>query len=148
MNNIQDGIVSRFKAGIPQNVTIKNLEDTVIKIFEKIGISIDKRMIAACHRIGKTTKTIVKFANRKDAELVLKSKKKLKDINLLEICGSTDGNCSLSSRETDSDSENVDVSEKNRGRKLYIYQSLCPIIGSFTVRLRNDITKDSFTTSG
>ena len=33
-------------------------------------------MIVACHRLGKTTKTTVKFANRK--ELVLKSKKKAK----------------------------------------------------------------------
>ena len=60
--------------GIPQNVA-KNLEDPVIKIFEKIGISINKHMIIACHRLGKTTKTIVKFSNRKDAEHVKKSKK-------------------------------------------------------------------------
>ena len=33
-------------------------------------------MIIACHKLGKTTKTIVKFANRMDAELVLKSNKK------------------------------------------------------------------------
>ena len=64
--------------GIPQNVAIKNLEDTEIEIFEKTGISVNKRMIIACHRLGKTTKTIVKFTNRKDAKLVLKSKKKLK----------------------------------------------------------------------
>ena len=35
-------------------------------------------MILACHRLGKATKTIVKFANRKKAELILKSKKKAK----------------------------------------------------------------------
>ena len=62
--------------GILQNVSIKSLEDTTIKIFENIGISINKLMIVACHRLGKTTKTTVKFANRK--ELVLKSKKKAK----------------------------------------------------------------------
>ena len=55
----------------------------MINKFEKIGISIKNRMIVVCHRLGKTTKMIVKFANRKDAELVLKSKKKLKDIHLL-----------------------------------------------------------------
>lgn len=43
--------------GIPEKVTIKNLEDTAIQIFEKIGISINKYMIVACHRLGKTTKT-------------------------------------------------------------------------------------------
>ena len=63
-------------------IEITNLEDTVIKIFEKIGISINKRMIIACHRLSKTTKTIVKLAHKKGAELILKSKKKLKDIKL------------------------------------------------------------------
>ena len=81
-------------------------------------------MILACHRLGKATKTIVKFANRKKTELVLKSKKKLKYINLLEVCSSTDGNCRLLSRETKSNSKNVNVSDKIRGGKVYIYQSL------------------------
>ena len=35
---------------IPQTKTIKKLEDTVIKIFEKNGIPINKLMIVACHR--------------------------------------------------------------------------------------------------
>ena len=64
--------------GIPRNVTINNLEDTVIKIFQIIGISINKCMIIACHRLGETMKAVAEFANRKDVELVLKSKKKLK----------------------------------------------------------------------
>ena len=73
-------------------------------------------------------KTIIKFGNRKDAELVLKSKKKTKDINLLEICSNTDKNKNrgLSSPETNSNSENVDVGEKNQGGKVNLYQSLCP----------------------
>ena len=54
--------------GIPQNITIKNLEDPVIKIFKK-------KMIVACHRLGKTTKSTVKLANRKDADLFSKVKK-------------------------------------------------------------------------
>ena len=58
---------------IPQNIRIKNLEDTMTKIFEKNGISVNKRMIVACHRLSKITKTIVKFANRKDAKPILKS---------------------------------------------------------------------------
>ena len=78
--------------GIPQDVTTKNLEDTVIKIFEKTGISINNRMIVACHRLGKTTKTIVEFANIKDVELIFKSKKKLIDINLLQICSNNNRN--------------------------------------------------------
>ena len=51
--------------------------------------------------------------------------------------------------ETDNNSETVDVSEKKCGGKVYIYIKVSvPDIGSFTVRLRDDIMKDSFTTSG
>ena len=32
-------------------------------------------MIVTCHRLGKTTKIVAKFANRKDAELALKINK-------------------------------------------------------------------------
>ena len=35
---------------------------------QKTGILINKHMINVCHRLGKATKTIVKFANREDAE--------------------------------------------------------------------------------
>ena len=31
-------------------------------------------MIVTCHKLGKTTKIVAEFANRKDAELVLKNK--------------------------------------------------------------------------
>ena len=38
--------------GIPQNITIKNLEVTVTsKIFEKIGISLNKHMIVASQKL-------------------------------------------------------------------------------------------------
>ena len=85
-------------------------------------------MIVACHRLGKTTTKILKFANRKDADLVLKSKKELKDINLLESCSNTDKNQNggLSSPQTDNNSGNVDVNEENWGGKVYIHQSPCP----------------------
>ena len=79
----------------------------------------------ATKAIGKANKTIVKFANRNKTELFLRSNKKLKDINLLEVCSSTDGNWSLLYCETHSNSENVNVNKKNRGGKVYIYQSLC-----------------------
>ena len=74
----------------------------------------------ATKAIGKANKTIVKFANRNKTKLFLRSYKKLKDINLLEVCSSTDGNWSLLSCETDSNSENVNVNKKNRGGKVYI----------------------------
>ena len=97
-------------------------------------------MIVACHRLGKT-KTIVRFANRKDAQLVLKNKK--------NICSSTDGNwnCSLSPHETDSNSENVDVSEKNWGGKVYLHQILCPYYRFLYGQVKEQYNEDSFMTS-
>lgn len=38
------------------------------KDIQKTGIVINKHMINVCHRLGKTTKAILKFANREDAE--------------------------------------------------------------------------------
>ena len=78
--------------------------------------------------VSKSAKVIAKFALRKDVEIVLKCKKKLKYVNCLEFYSNTDENRNpgLSSTETENNSENVDVSEKNRARKVYIYQSLCP----------------------
>ena len=72
--------------GIPENTKIKNLEDIIIKMFEKVGIN--QQAHDCCLPQAKKTKTIVKFANRKD--LVLKSKKKLKGIKFLGFCSNTD----------------------------------------------------------
>ena len=103
-------------------------------MFEKTRISTNKCMIVACHGLGKTTRRIVKFSNRKHAELVLKNKERLKDVNAIEFCSNTEDNIwldknrnrDLSSPEIENNSENIDVSEKNKGEKTYLYQSLCP----------------------
>ena len=38
-------------------------------LLQEIGINLDKSRIVACHRLGKTDRMIVKFLNRKDADL-------------------------------------------------------------------------------
>ena len=88
--------------------------------------NINQQAHDCCLPQAKKTKTIVKFANRKD--LVLKSKKKLKGIKFLGFCSNTDEdwNCVLPSSETDNNSKNVGASEKNLGGKVHMYQSLCP----------------------
>ena len=50
--------------GIPEYAKIKNLEDTVMKMFEKIGISINKRIIVACHRLQSWTKYLTNSSFR------------------------------------------------------------------------------------
>jgi len=63
--------------GLPEDST----EATVCKLFQKVGAKIDSKKLEACHPLPSDDKNklIVKFASRKDAELVLKNKSKLKD---------------------------------------------------------------------
>ena len=69
-------------SGIPNSVAPKDLENFILHLFQEIGINLDKLCIVACHRLGKTDKTIFKFLNRKDAENVYSNKKKLKDVDI------------------------------------------------------------------
>ena len=70
-------------AGIPGHVTNANLETEVLKILAKIGLTnIQGYDIVACHRLRTKDEygnknTIVRFVNRKDAILTLKSRRNL-----------------------------------------------------------------------
>ena len=73
--------------GIPANVVSQNLEEEVVKIYEKAGVQINgKRLdssdIQACHRIGKKNITICKFVNRKFAREGLVCGRNLKGSNI------------------------------------------------------------------
>ena len=58
---------SRRNNSIPQSVKSKDLEDKVINVLD----------IEACHRLGDSRKTIVRFINRKHSFEALKNKKSL-----------------------------------------------------------------------
>ena len=54
--------------GIPREVSGEVLKENVLNIFDKIGCSISPDHIESCHRISKTSHTlIVKFSRRKDS---------------------------------------------------------------------------------
>ena len=77
-------------AGIPENIKNEVLEDTVVKILDKIGVKCDPTVIEACHRLPrnrrpKVCNTIVRFVNRKTAEKSLMYRKNLKSIDLSDI---------------------------------------------------------------
>ena len=71
--------------GIPENIDDRNLEKTVIKVAEAIGVQIESRDIEACHRLAKRKndggpkRTIIRFVNRKNCESLHRNKKKLSD---------------------------------------------------------------------
>ena len=69
-------------SGIPSSVAPKDLENFVLCLLQEIGVDLDKSHIAACHSLGKTDRTIVKFLNTKDAENVVLNKTKLKDADI------------------------------------------------------------------
>ena len=64
-----------------------DLEETTIKIFDKLDVAIDPSNIEDCHWLKSNgpKKVIIKFARRKDANLIWKNKNKLKGMNLCSI---------------------------------------------------------------
>ena len=73
-------------AGIPSTVSDDNLENKVLKIFDKLRVPINPNNIEACHRIKKgSDRTIVKFNKRKDCQQVMRVKKDLKNMTFTDI---------------------------------------------------------------
>ena len=103
--------------GIPSTVNNNSLEQYLIEnIFKKIDVNIGKRDIAACHRLRDSTRVIVKFINRKDAESVMYNKheiRKWKNYNKQQEDASSDV----------TDSQNQ---ESKSNSIIYINNSLCP----------------------
>ena len=88
--------------GIPHEVSVEVLEEKVLKIFGKLGCDISPDCIEACHRVGRTTDTvIVKLSKRKDCQHVWSVKKDLKKLTM----------------------EDFELPGNN---KLFINRSLCP----------------------
>ena len=56
---------------IPSEVKDETLEENVVRIFNKLGCSIDADRIEACHWVSKNNKTVtVNFTSRKDCQKV------------------------------------------------------------------------------
>ena len=79
--------------GIPDDVDNSTLEDTVIKIAKAVDIRLQKSDIEACHRLFRKKnqpgpkKTIVRFTNRKNCELLLRSNKRFANTATQEKAG-------------------------------------------------------------
>ena len=57
-------------AGIPRDVSNKNLEWKVLEVFSKVGCEIFSRDIDACHRLTINDRVTVKFLRRKGCDQV------------------------------------------------------------------------------
>ena len=77
--------------GIPKEVSDKNLESKVLELFKFLKIEVSKDDIEACHRLRKKpgekgpARSIVRFVNRKHAEVLLRCNKLLKKSDLTKI---------------------------------------------------------------
>ena len=72
-------------SGIPNIVPPKELESFVTHALEEIGIKLNKSQIVACHRLGKSERTIAKFLNKTNTENILVNKKKFRDTDIWKI---------------------------------------------------------------
>ena len=78
---------------IPDNITSESLEESVINIGEAVDVKFSKADIQACHRLRKKSnqigpaRTIVRFTNRKYAELLLKKNTQLRNVQVKQKIG-------------------------------------------------------------
>ena len=70
-------------SGIPDSIPNNDLEETVLKIFNETGVTVNSRDVEACHRLKQKAnpkKVIIKLSKRKDVVRVMTNKKKLKSM--------------------------------------------------------------------
>ena len=77
--------------GIPTNITQGNLQNSVINLCDKICVHVEEGGIQACHRMylkprdNGVARTLVRFLGKKTSGDILRSKKKLKDLNYVDL---------------------------------------------------------------
>ena len=70
-------------SGIPDSIPNNNFEETVLKIFNETGVTVNSRDVEACHHLKRKAnpkKAIIKLSKRKDVVRVMTNKKKLKSM--------------------------------------------------------------------
>ena len=68
---------------IPDSISNNNLEETVLKIFNEIGVTVNSRDVEAYHclnRKANSKKVIIKLSKKKHMARVINNKKKLKSM--------------------------------------------------------------------
>ena len=68
---------------ISEIISNNNSKETVFKIFDETGVTVNSRDVEACHRLNQKAnpkKVIIKLSKRKDVARVMNNKKKLKSM--------------------------------------------------------------------
>ena len=72
-------------SGIPSDTEAAKLEETLLKLFEKLDVDVGPKNVEDCHWLktrNSSKKVIIKLSKRKDADKIRQVKKKLKSLNL------------------------------------------------------------------
>ena len=72
-------------SGVPHNA--QNLEEKLIALLKKIDVNVKPSDIAACHPLKREGTAIIRFVNRKNADLALKNSKRLKNLDNSDVWG-------------------------------------------------------------
>ena len=108
--------------GIPESVKDDKLEEKVVDVLEEIGCGrVKSYRIHACHRLKNRTKTVIRFVSRKNADLALHHRGKLKDFDAVKHGFKAD-------------------------TKLYINESLCPPLQYLSYLVRTCKTQKTIET--
>ena len=73
-------------SGVPEDA--ENLESKSVKLLNKINVKVSSSDLVACHRLKKKGSIIVKFLNRKNADLAIKNRNILRNVDTSSIWGS------------------------------------------------------------
>ena len=104
--------------GIPQSVKSKDLEDKVINVLDKVNVKVTKNDIEACHRLGDSRKTIVRFVNRRHSFEALKNKKMLMSVDPTSIGLDKNTNLFLSQNLSDYNNKIASYCRELRRKRL------------------------------
>ena len=113
--NRQNNIVIQV---IPQSIKSKDLEDKIINVLDKVNVKVTKNDIEACHRLGDSRKTIVRFINRNHSFEALKNKKMLISVDPTRLELDENTNLFLSQNVSDYNSKIVFHCRELRRRRL------------------------------
>ena len=114
--------------GLPDELYGNALEEKVVEAFGHAGVNVTKRDFHAVHRLRNKAVVIAKCVNRRDATAILRSKKKLREVD---------------------DAGKAKLGVKG---KVYVNESLCPeyrrLYGICTALYRKKMLTTAFTING
>ena len=114
--------------GFTDEVQDNELEDLVVKTFNKAGVTVTKKDFHAIHRLRDHKTVIAKLVNRRHSIAILRNKKSLRNLN------------------------NTQKKQLKSKSKIYVNESLCPsyrkLMGKCNSLMKGDYISSFYTVNG